>query len=43
MVSLVVGLGSEKLVIVLCGAIIGGHCSWPQCFGPLTLQSVKDR
>ena len=25
---------SEELVIVLCGARIGGHCGWPQCLGP---------
>ena len=25
---------SEELVLVLCGARIGGHCGWPQCLGP---------
>ena len=24
---------SEELVLVLCGARIGGHCGWPQCLG----------
>ena len=25
---------NEELVLVLCGARIGGHCGWPQCLGP---------
>ena len=25
---------SEELVLVLCGARIGGHCGWPRCLGP---------
>ena len=33
MVSLVVGLGSEKLVIVLCGAIIGATVAGPSVLG----------
>ena len=29
---------SEELVVVLCGARIGGHCGWFQCLGPCTIQ-----
>ena len=29
---------SEELVLVLCGARIGGHCGWPQCLGTAPVQ-----
>ena len=29
---------SEELVLVQCGARIGGHCGWPQCLGPAPVQ-----
>ena len=29
---------SDELVLVLCGARIGGLCGWPQCLGPAPVQ-----
>ena len=38
--QVVVPCAAEELVIVLCGARIGGHCGWPQCLGPAPCKST---